>query len=54
MPLQQLKLDQVPAPFDVQDTTFSHDVLGRYICSTWDEVMASQNNCQTMDWQGEP
>jgi choline dehydrogenase-like flavoprotein len=26
---------------DVQDTTFSLDVLGRYICSTWDEATAN-------------
>ena len=25
-------------PVDVQQTTFSHDVLGRWSCSTWDEV----------------
>jgi hypothetical protein len=24
---------------DVQQTTFSHDVLGRYICNTWDEAI---------------
>ena len=23
---------------DVQQTAFSHDVLGRWVCSTWDEV----------------
>jgi hypothetical protein len=23
---------------NVQQTAFSHDVLGRWVCSTWDEV----------------
>src|SRR5438132_13731431 len=26
-------------PADVQESTFSIDVLGRYICSTWDEAI---------------
>ena len=26
-------------PVEVQETTFSIDVLGRYICSTWDEAV---------------
>src|SRR6266481_1582590 len=26
------------APVDVQQTEFSHDVLGRWVCSTWSEV----------------
>jgi choline dehydrogenase-like flavoprotein len=26
------------APVDVQQTTFSHEFLGRWACSTWDEV----------------
>src|SRR6266516_4303926 len=26
-------------PADVQETTFSIDVLGRYVCSTWDEAV---------------
>src|SRR5256885_17143659 len=25
-------------PVEVQDTSFSIDVLGRYICSTWDDA----------------
>ena len=25
----------------VQETTFSHDVLGRYICNTWDEAIGN-------------
>src|SRR5258708_2798417 len=43
MPLPRLVPDQVPAPFDVQETAFSYDVLGRYLCNTWEEVMASQS-----------
>src|SRR5438128_10942146 len=26
------------AQVNVQQTAFSHDVLGRWVCSTWDEV----------------
>src|SRR5712691_867871 len=26
---------------EVQDTTFTIDVLGRYVCSTWDEATAN-------------
>jgi hypothetical protein len=29
-------------PFDVQQTTLSHDVLGRFVCNTLDEVVAAQ------------
>jgi nitrogenase subunit NifH len=25
----------------VQETTFSYDVLGRYICNTWDEAISN-------------
>jgi choline dehydrogenase-like flavoprotein len=38
MPLQQLIPGSSPAPFDVQDSTFSHDILGRYICNNWQEI----------------
>src|SRR3954465_4687219 len=38
MPLFELAPNLKPAWFDVQQTTFSHDVLGRYTCSTWGEV----------------
>lgn len=27
-----------------QDTTFTHDVFGRLVCNTWDEVETSRNN----------
>lgn len=29
-------------PFDIQQTTLSHDVLGRFVCNTLDEVKAAQ------------
>ncbi|WP_048707914.1 GMC oxidoreductase [Microvirga massiliensis] len=38
MPLQSLVPTNSPASFDVQETTFSHDILGRYVCNTWDEI----------------
>ncbi|MBV9789733.1 MAG: GMC family oxidoreductase, partial [Chloroflexi bacterium] len=37
MPLQQLI--ESSQTTDVQQTSFSHDVLGRYICNTWDEAV---------------
>src|SRR6266567_9581242 len=37
MPLKQLfEGTQV---VEVQQTKFSHDVLGRYVCNTWDEAV---------------
>src|SRR5215212_3901430 len=42
MPLPILQPGSSPAPFDVQDTAFSYDVLGRYICNTWEEIDASR------------
>src|SRR5579863_5817852 len=44
MTLPRLIPDQSPASFDFQETAFSYDVLGRYICNSWDEVMAAQSN----------
>src|SRR5262245_60755932 len=44
MPLPRLVPAQAPAPFDVQDTAFSYDVLGRYVCNTWEEIKAGQDN----------
>lgn len=38
MPLPLLAPTSQPAFFDVQETAFSHDVLGRYVCNTWDEI----------------
>lgn len=37
MPL--MKLMETNQPALVQETSFSHDVLGRYICNTWDEAV---------------
>src|SRR5262249_50518999 len=33
----------VPAAWDIQRTTFSHDVLGRYACNTWGEIQQQQS-----------
>jgi choline dehydrogenase-like flavoprotein len=38
MPLTELIPGSLPARDDVQQTSFSHDVLGRWVCSTWPEV----------------
>ncbi|VTU21556.1 dehydrogenase, family [Variovorax sp. PBL-H6] len=35
------RLVEATQPADVQETTFAIDVLGRYICSTWDEATAN-------------
>src|SRR5947208_10995729 len=32
------RLAETTSPTEVQDTTLSLDVLGRYLCSTWDEA----------------
>src|SRR5215469_9529026 len=42
MPLQELIAGPNPAREDVQQTTFSYDVLGRYICNNWQEIKAAQ------------
>jgi hypothetical protein len=36
MPLPELVVGTVPVP--VQQTTFSIDALGRFVCSTWEEA----------------
>src|SRR5205807_10623573 len=33
------KLQDTAQPVAVQDTTLAIDVLGRYVCSTWDEAV---------------
>src|SRR5215510_12681259 len=33
----------IPAAWDIQRTTFSHDVLGRYACNTWLEIQQQQS-----------
>lgn len=35
------RLVETTEPVLVQDTTFSHDVLGRYVCNTWDEAVGN-------------
>lgn len=50
MPLNLARLVPSPNPNDrvvIQDTDFSRDVLGRYICNTWDE--AAQNGGVAFD-----
>jgi choline dehydrogenase-like flavoprotein len=42
MPLQELIAGPNPAREDVQQTTFSYDVLGRYVCNNWQEITAAQ------------
>lgn len=32
------RLTETNPPVEVQDTTFAIDVLGRYICTTWEEA----------------
>jgi hypothetical protein len=44
MPLRFLAPTAAPASFDVQETTFSHDVSSRYICNTWDEIDQQRAN----------
>ena len=39
MPIR--KLIESNQATNVQETTFSHDVLGRYICNTWDEAIGN-------------
>src|SRR6059036_3256667 len=42
MPLQELVLGPSPARDDVQQTAFTYDVVGRYICNNWQEIVAAQ------------
>ena len=42
MPLQELAPDPNPARDDVQQTAFTYDVVGRYICNNWQEIVAAQ------------
>src|SRR5262250_3264655 len=44
MPLNKLTSTQTPADFDVQETDFTYDVLGRYICNNWGELAAAQTS----------
>lgn len=42
MPLQELINGPNPARDDVQQTAFGYDVLARYVCNNWQEVLAAQ------------
>ena len=42
MPLQELIPGSNAARDDVQQTAFSYDVLGRYVCNNWQEIVAAQ------------
>lgn len=42
MPLPELIPGSSAARDDVQQTAFSYDVLGRYVCNNWQEVVAAQ------------
>jgi choline dehydrogenase-like flavoprotein len=44
MPLAKLAPVQQPADFDVQQTDFNYDVLGRYVCNDWGDLQAAQAN----------
>ena len=33
------RLTETNQPVEIQETTFTMDVMGRYICSTWDEAV---------------
>ncbi len=33
------RLQDTPQPVAIQDTTLAIDVLGRYVCNTWDEAV---------------
>ncbi len=41
MPLPRLIPDATSKPVKIQETAFSYDLMGRYVCCSWDEV---QNN----------
>jgi choline dehydrogenase-like flavoprotein len=42
MPLNPLFTGSGPLPFDIQQTTLSQDLLGRFVCNTLAEVRAAQ------------
>jgi hypothetical protein len=43
MPLTALTPLQTPADFDIQDTDFAHDLLGRDVCNNWNELTTAQD-----------
>src|SRR5216684_7964139 len=42
MPVQELVPGPNPARDDVQQTAFTCDVVPRYICNNWQEIVAAQ------------
>jgi len=42
MSLQELVTSPNPAQDDVQQTTFGYDVVSRYVCNSWPEILAAQ------------
>ena len=44
MPLPELVPGSNPARDDVQQTTFTYDVIGRYICNNWHGIVAAQGH----------
>ena len=44
MALNRLAPTQQPADFDVQQTDFTYDVLGRYTCNDWGDLQTAQAN----------
>src|SRR5262249_44851053 len=42
MPIRELVPGPNPARDDVQQTAFTADVVGRYICNNWQELTAAQ------------
>src|SRR5712664_4076726 len=42
MPVQELVAGPNPARDDVQQTAFGYDVVPRYICNNWQEIVAAQ------------
>jgi len=44
MPIQELISGPNPARDDVQQTAFTYDVVGRYICNNWQEITAAQGS----------
>jgi hypothetical protein len=39
MLLPALSPDPLRPPVDVQQTTFAHDLVGRWVCDTWSEAI---------------
>jgi choline dehydrogenase-like flavoprotein len=44
MAIPRLVADPNGTSIDVQQTAFSYDVMGRYVCNSWSEIQASQGS----------